>query len=127
MKKIISETECPQCGCVATDFPEENRIVCDYCGFQKNGDTYTKGYGSIWWCDDKIQLLHNPLPISERISLYENKDVLNFYIWDEDLLEVIKGNDLPKKMQDILKEQADLFQYEHEHRSFNIIENSTPY
>lgn len=115
--------ECPQCECVATGFPEDDRIVCDYCGFQKNGTEFTKGYGSVWY-KDRVQLLTRPMSVMDRIDLYESDEVTDFYVWDEDHLETLKGN-TPESMN--IRQQAEYFAYERENRSFTKYADAVPW
>lgn len=113
-RKFIREVECPQCGCVATEFPLDDRIVCEYCGFLKENNSFRRGYGSIWF-NNETKLLDFPLTIQERLSLYENDDVLELHVWDVDQLQTLKGN-TPIKKNEI--EQMEMFREQQENRSF---------
>lgn len=111
---------CPQCGYFSADKnAESGQITCELCGYTKDLNIESKGYGSIH-IDKDIELFKNPLSILERQNKFDTVSKTkcsSLFIWDDiNGLVALKG-EMPKKYNEIVEEQAEEQKY---YRQFNI-------
>jgi hypothetical protein len=111
---------CPQCGYFTADKNAENgHVTCGLCGYTKENNIESKGYGSIHINND-IELFKNPLSILEKQNKFDIVSKIpksSLFIWDDiNGLIAIKG-EMPKKYNDFLQQKAEEQKY---YRQFNI-------
>jgi hypothetical protein len=93
------ELKCPQCGYTAENV--NGSTICSYCGYTNESN----GYGSLHRGND-IKLFKVPLTLVEKQNLLSSlKEEDSLYLWNDDELQVIKGQ-LPKKYDEKIMEQA---------------------